>query len=108
MIVAELLKIQKQRGLTNEQFAESLGIHTLSWYRNKRTKLISAEVILKAFVVYPELKDALLSSIPTNRKKVSSTTIHNIPEKPQNQQESLFRRFYDAVYYRLKKWICYR
>lgn len=65
MIVAELIKIQKQRGLTNDQFAESLGIHKVSWLRNKRTRIISGDVVLKAFKVYPEVKDVFLSAFTT-------------------------------------------
>jgi len=62
MIVTELVKIQNQRGLTDSQMAESLGIHKISWYRNKRTNIISAEVLLKAFSIYPELKESFLAS----------------------------------------------
>ncbi len=62
MIVAEMIKVQKQRELTDEQFAESLGIHRVSWYRNKRTGVVGADILLKAFEVYPELRVTFLSS----------------------------------------------
>jgi len=62
-IITELIKLQKQKGLTDSQFAESLGIHKSSWYRNKRTGVISADILLKAFDTYPELRKVFLSSI---------------------------------------------
>lgn len=79
MIVVELIQIQKQRGLSNSQFAESLGIHRISWYRNKRTKILSAEVLLRAFEVYPELRESFLSSFTDTDH---SLTHHNEPETP--------------------------
>lgn len=63
MIVDELVKIQKQRRLTNRQMADNLGIHRISYYRNKRTKVIGAAILLRAFEVYPELRESFLSSI---------------------------------------------
>ena len=62
MIVAELIKIQKQRHLTNDQMAKSLGIHKVSWLRNKRTGVINGDVVLKAFEVYPELEEDFVAS----------------------------------------------
>uniref|UniRef100_A0A6M3L1F5 Uncharacterized protein n=1 Tax=viral metagenome TaxID=1070528 RepID=A0A6M3L1F5_9ZZZZ len=61
MIVDELIKLQKQKGLNNQQFAESIGIHKQSWYRNKRTKIIDAETLLSAVRIYPELREAFLA-----------------------------------------------
>ena len=69
MIVKQLIEIQKQRGLTNSQMAESLGIHKVSWYRNKRTKVIDAATLLRAFEVYPELREEFLSSFPNPAKR---------------------------------------
>lgn len=62
MIVKQLIEIQKNKNLTDGQFAQSLDIHRLSWVRNKRTQIISADVLLKALIVYPELKEMFLSS----------------------------------------------
>ena len=56
MIVDELIKLQKEKNLTNQQFADSIGIHKQSWYRNKRTKKIRADIFLDAVRVYPELQ----------------------------------------------------
>ena len=77
-IVTELVNIQKERGLKNSQMAESLGIHTISWYRNKRTKIIDAEILLRAFEVYPELRERFLGSFSNGFLK------------PQDKQESPF------------------
>ena len=63
MMVKQLIEIQKQRGLTDSQFAESLNIHLISWYRNKRTNVIGSDVILRAFEIYPELKESFLSDL---------------------------------------------
>ena len=68
-IVEELVKVQKERGLKNSQMAESLGIHTISWYRNKREKVLSADVLLRAFEVYPELRERFLESFPNGSLK---------------------------------------
>ena len=62
MIIKELVKLQKQKGISNSQFAKSLGIHTNSWYRNKRTGVISADTLLRALAVYPDIRETLLYS----------------------------------------------
>lgn len=62
MIVNQLIQIQQRENLTDDQFAKSLGIHRVSWLRNKRTNLLSSDTLLKAFEVYPELREKFLSS----------------------------------------------
>lgn len=71
MIVTELIQIQKQRELSNGQFAESLGIHKISWYRNKRTKIIGADVLLRAFEIYPELRETFISSFDSTNHSLT-------------------------------------
>lgn len=78
MIVEEMIKVQEQKELTDEQFAESLGIHRVSWYRNKRTGVVGADILLKAFEVYPELRVTFLSSF----------THYSPPENAQNDHRA--------------------
>ena len=59
MIVDELIKLQKQKGLNNQQFADSIGIHKISWLRIKRARIIGVETYLYAAQVYPELQEVL-------------------------------------------------
>ena len=94
MIVAELLKIQKERKLTNRQMAEILGIHTISWYRIKRTKTIGADILLRAFGIFPELRDQFLSSFTNQQDK---TTTYD--EKPHNALQTALKLFCDKLHY---------
>ena len=84
MIVKELIAIQKQRGFTDSQFAESLGIHRVSWYRNKRTGVIGSDILLRAVKVYPELKGKILSSVASiNSKSDTTPTTYQKPCSPK-------------------------
>jgi len=56
MIVDELIKLQKEQGLNNQQFADSIGIHKQSWLRIKRARIIGVDTYLYAASVYPELQ----------------------------------------------------
>ena len=71
MIVLELIKIQKQTGLNDKEFADTLGIHVISWKRNKRTKVIGADVLLRAMSVYPEFREKFLESFRELPQKLS-------------------------------------
>ena len=102
MIVAELILMQKKRKLTNNQMAESLSIHKVSWLRIKRCGIIGPETLLKALQVYPELKEGFLSSFTQGKAQG-----YNHSEKPQDKQESSFQRLYRVLYHRLKLWFCY-
>jgi len=86
MIVDELIKLQKQRGLTNHQFAEILGIHKISWFRIKRTRVIGADTLLQAFRVYPELREAFLSSFAP----ITPAPSENYPQRRFNQIWGVF------------------
>ena len=85
MIVEWLIKIQETRNLTDDHFAQSLGIHRVSWVRNKRTKVISSDTLLKALEVYPELKEKFLSSfVKGGDKEVTTATI--TPSQPHQDR----------------------
>ena len=73
MIVNRLIQIQQKDNLTDEEFAQRLGIHRVSWLRNKRTKVISPEVLLKAFEAYPELKEIFFADATRSH----TVTSHN-------------------------------
>jgi len=92
MIVNALVKIQKQRKLNDSQMAESLGVHRVSWCRNKRTGVISAEVLLRAFEVYPEL----LNEFTTPVQDVA----HHV--RPSNGKEGRYRGWLRGLLARVK------
>lgn len=101
MIVKELIRIQKQRGLTDSQFAESLGIHKVSWYRNKRTKVIGSDVLLRAIEIYPEVKEKFLSSFATD----SITAVQDSNTTPaETTQDGKIRGFLRNIVDFLKVW----
>ena len=64
MIVEELIRIQKERHLTDRQMADILGIHRESWSRNKRTGKIAPSVFIRAAKVFPTLRGFDFSSHP--------------------------------------------
>jgi len=105
MLVKELIQIQKEKGLADEQFAESLAIHKQSWYRIKRTRLIGSAVLLKAFEVYPELRDRFLNSFDTTEAlEVNATDITTAPTfTNKNQRESPLKRLWDILYLKFIK-----
>jgi len=90
MIINQLIQTQRAKNLTDEQFAHSLGIHRLSWVRNKRTKVISSDTLLRVFQVYPELREKFLSSFVTGKDK-EVTAITTIPS--QTHQDGKLARF---------------
>jgi len=69
MIVKRLIELQKSKGLTDREFARSLDVHVGSWRRNKGAGVIGATIILRAFSVYPELKDYFLADAVERHEK---------------------------------------
>ena len=60
MLIKILKYIQARDNLTNQQFADKLGIHKYSWYRIKSYRKPFGRKFLSCVrQAYPELKDAI-------------------------------------------------
>ena len=91
MIVKRLIELQKQRELTNQEFARSLNIHVRSWRRNKSTGIISPTVLLRSFEVYPEIKDDFFADI-----------IAVPSDKPPKRNLGVLKRFFVSLYTKVR------
>lgn len=106
MIVNKLIRIQQEKNLTDDQFAKSLGIHRISWVRNKRTGLISSDTLLRAFQVYPGLKENFLSQIVKDKDKRVTANITSPYQTHQDKRCAIFRAWVKGLVLWLKRLFC--
>lgn len=95
MIIENLKNIQAKTNLTDQQFADKLGIRRGSWNRIKNQRVsISDKFLVRAHKAFPELGIFLHDDFQEGKRDVLTNTI-TTPETHHNQKISPFRRVYD-------------
>ena len=94
MLIEILKHIQARDNLTDQEFADKIGIHRVSWNRIKRGTIFGRKFLSGVRQAYPELKDAIdifLCGEVANDDKVVTTITTSPAEPSQNGKIARFR-----------------
>ena len=108
MLVEMLKHIQARDNLTDQQFAERIGIRRGSWNRIKNYRVSFGKNFLSLLrQTYPELKDAidifLSTGITTDTRELPTVINHNAPQTTQESKLERFKTWLGGLVLRAKK-----
>ncbi len=106
MNIDAVKNIQTKQGLTNQQFADKLGIEVGSWYRIKSGRApLNDKFLVRVHRAFPELGIFLFTGVTgaATTKGNSSLTLSGgvALDNPQNTDEKLHK----PILTRLKGWV---
>ncbi len=83
-VVSALIAIQKREGMTDYQFAETLGYkNRISWHRIKHRRTpINDKLLYRAINRWPELENILSGNATSDRPIVTGDSTTDAPQKP--------------------------
>jgi len=107
-LIEQLKSVQLREGLIDREFAESIGIHRISWVRIKTNHAGMGRKFLQGVrQAYPELKDNIDIFLFGDMTAVKTTIPigKTIPTFPlENQRNGALRRLCGGLYQFVKHW----
>lgn len=106
MLIEILKQLQVRDNLSDQEFAEKIGIHRVSWNRIKRGTIFGKKFLSGVRQAYPELKDDidifLAGSVQGGNLNVLTDTTAPTETHQNKGQGSLLKRLVVRVLQRIK------